>query len=172
MKKVSLDPSKRQAKQKPSETKPKKTDLKAKPAIESKKPAVSAEKVITVYQKGVSLITCRQPSSWVMKWQNGKKNHKQKHTQIMRPSKEWKWQVSWPWKLVSIVSESTYNRQKMRKEFQINSKIQYHKNLCRTHSNSDIFPNIQGDRPSQKWPIKPLLTPPPPPFLLEAGRRQ
>ena len=135
MKKVSLDPSKRQAKQKPSETKPKIPDLKAKPAIESKKPAVSAEKVITVYQKGVSLITCKQPSSWVMKWRNGKKNHKQKLTQIMRPSKEWKWQVSWPWKLVSIVSESTYNRQKMRKEFQINSKIQYHKNLCRTHSN-------------------------------------
>lgn len=44
MKKVSLDPSKRQAKQKPSETKPKKPDLKAKPVIESKKPAVSAEK--------------------------------------------------------------------------------------------------------------------------------
>ena len=67
MKKVSLDPSKRQAKQKPSETKPKKPDLKAKPAIESKKPAVSAEKVNIVGQKGVSLITCKQPSSWVIK---------------------------------------------------------------------------------------------------------
>lgn len=68
MKKVSLDPSKRQAKQKPSETKPEKPDLKAKPVIESKKPTVSAEKVHvnTVYQKGVSLITCKQPSSWVI----------------------------------------------------------------------------------------------------------
>ena len=51
MKKVSLDPSKRHAKQKSSETKPKKPDLKAKPAIESKKTAVSAEKVNIVYQK-------------------------------------------------------------------------------------------------------------------------
>ena len=135
MKKVSLDPSKQQAKQKPSGTKPKKTDLKAKPAIESTKPAVSAEKVNVVCQKGVSLITCKQPSSWVMKWQNGKKNGNQKPSQIMRPSKEWKWQVSWPWKLVSIVSESTYNRQTMRKEFQINFKFQYHKILCGTHRN-------------------------------------
>ena len=98
-----------------------------------------------------------------------KKNHKQKPTLIMRPSKEWKWQVSWPWKLVSIVSESTYNQQTMRKEFQINSKIQYHKNVCGTHSNIFSLTKMQQWhfswhtrwQTAQKWPIKPQLTHPP-----------
>lgn len=45
MKKVSLNPSKRQAQQKTALEKPQKPTLKPKPAIEAEKPSASPEKV-------------------------------------------------------------------------------------------------------------------------------
>lgn len=77
MKKVSLNPSKRQAQQKPALEKPQKPTLKPKPAIEAEKPSASPEKVELLFhfffswQKGkqkASIIGMSGLDNFILAW--------------------------------------------------------------------------------------------------------